>query len=116
MGYGYPNLLVDELFAVPLSSLDEGFKTEIRDADRIKVYTKNIPGVSAENVSVSKRWVNRIEALYLDVIIHRGDNVETCGFRVNTKIYNKYEYSVKDGVLTITLHEIVNEEPTFDLI
>jgi hypothetical protein len=95
---------------------DGEFDITISDLKRTKTYTKEIPGVSCDNVSISKRWVNRTKSLYIDVMIHRGDDVETCGFQVNTNIYNKFEYSVKDGVLTITLHEIVNEEPTFDLI
>lgn len=115
MNSRYVSLCVDDVFGGCVAR-ERGFEIETREADRITVYTKEIPGVSAENVSVSKRWVNRTKSLYLDVIIHRGEDVVTCGFKVNTDIYNKYAYSVKDGVLTITLHEIVNEEPTFDLI
>ncbi len=108
-------LLLEDCLITATGCIDR-FDIELSDANRTKTYTKKIPGVSAENVSVSKRWVNRTKSLYIDVVIHRGDEVETCGFQVDTYIYNKYEYSVKDGVLTITLHEIVNEEPQFDLV
>lgn len=93
------------------------FETDIDEVNRTKIYTKNIPGVSADSVSVVKRWVNRTKTIYLDVTIDKGeDELFTEAIVVDTDVYNLWSYFVENGVLKITLYEIENEEPKFDLV
>lgn len=90
---------------------------DTKEVDNTKVYTMDIPGVSASKVKVNKKWINKSKTLKLTVNIDRGeDKPEYHEINIDTDVYEKYSYKVADGVLTITLYEIINEEPKFELI
>ena len=93
------------------------FKREDFNTTYKRVYTKEIPGVSFVDVTINKHWVNRDKKMYLDVSIRfSDDDIFNERIYVDTDIYDKYSYKVKDGLLTITLYEIINEEPKFEQI
>lgn len=82
-----------------------------------EVYTINIPGVSSDKVTVSKWWDNRYRELYLKVAIDIGnDEFRTVVIPVYHQTFDRYSYVVENGRITITLYEIINEEPKFDLV
>ena len=93
------------------------FKTVFVDPSECKeLWVLDIPGISAENVTVEKMWKNRTKELNLFVTITCGGIKHTKVKLVDTSVFDKYSYEVKDGRLTITLYEIINEEPKFELI
>lgn len=90
------------------------FKT--KEVDNTCVYTMEIPGISADKVNVKTKWINKTKTLKIVVNINKGEEPEYHEITIDTDVYEKYSYKVADGVLTITLYEIINEEPKFELI
>ena len=82
-----------------------------------KVLIADIPGISADKVNVCTKWHNRLKELYFVITIDVGnDHFRKENYYVDTTIYDKYSWEVTDGRLTITLYEIINEQPKFELI
>lgn len=100
-----------------LLNFDNGdFKTEYDDDARTKTYTRDVPGFNEKHIHVEKKWINRNKELKLVVEIKKGDYDKKYTITVDTDVYDRYEWKCEDGVLTITFHEIINEEPKFELI
>lgn len=112
MGYGFYDL------GLALAEMKPSkFTYNIDDTARTKVYTMDIPGVDADKVTITKNWINRIERLTLDVVVDKGnDEFDEESIVIDTDTYNKYSYVIENGRITITLHEIINPEPEFELV
>lgn len=105
------------LYPSMFSCSERKFIRTIDDTSRTKVYTMDIPGIDADKVTITKNWVNRTKSLTLNVLIDKGDDeFYEESIYINTNLYNKYSYEVKNGRITITLYEIINPEPEFELI
>lgn len=98
-------------------SYPKNYTQKTNEAECTEVYTIDAPGVSGDKVSVAKRWDNRYKDLSLDIVIDEGNNeCRKIVIPVAYKIFDKYSYVVENGRITITLYEIINEEPKFDLV
>jgi HSP20 family molecular chaperone IbpA len=88
------------------------------DENCTKRYIAKIPGKSESDVTITKKWVNREKALSLVVSVRDDEKNRTdCrNILIDTNVYDRYSYEVKHGVLTITLYEIINEQPKFELV
>lgn len=94
----------------------DGFMEKCDDDARTKTYTLDVPGFKEKHIQINKKWINREKRLELGVDIKKGDVCKHYTIEVDTDVYDKYEWKCEAGVLTITFHEIINEEPKFDLI
>lgn len=93
------------------------FKSTDDNYECKRTYTMDIPGISVDKVTVITEWNNRNKTLYLIATIDEGNEKPyEEKLYINTEIYDKYSWEVKDGQLIITLYEIINEQPKFELI
>ncbi len=91
------------------------------EKDNKKYLQYELIGLNASHIKVNKQFVNKTKTLYVTVEGKYKD--EVTGFEneinikldVDYKVYNKVTYKIEDGILTIVLHEIINDEPYFDL-
>jgi hypothetical protein len=87
-----------------------------------KILQYNICGMSDEDINVEKEFINKTKELFLNVTGEYEDEESEFKTSVNihlpidTKIYELYDFYVLDGLLTITLFEIENEEPEFKCV
>lgn len=96
----------------PLKSYKLKYKDD--DENYIRVYTMDVPGKNVNDIDVVEQWVNRYKELSLVVTIKdREKFVHQESIKIDTNIYESYKWDVVDGVLTITLGEIINERPKF---
>lgn len=75
------------------------------------------PGLSYESVAIHERFDNIEQKMYLDVMAsYVGIKYYTYlaeSILVNTNTYNRWDYDVDNGFLTIYLYEIEHEHPDF---
>lgn len=101
------------------NTYDHPIKTVEKDNKKYIQY--ELIGLNASHIKVNKQFVNKTKTLYVTVEGRYKD--EVTGFEneinikldVDYKVYNKVTYKIEDGILTIVLHEIINDEPYFDL-
>lgn len=101
------------------NTYDTPIKTVEKDNKKYLQY--ELIGLNASHIKVNKQFVNKTKTLYVTVEGKYKD--EVTGFEneinikldVDYKVYNKVTYKIEDGILTIVLHEIINDEPYFDL-
>lgn len=101
------------------NTYDHPIKTVEKDNKKYLQY--ELIGLNASHIKVNKQFVNKTKTLYVTVEGKYKD--EVTGFEneinikldVDYKVYNKVTYKIEDGILTIVLHEIINDEPYFDL-
>jgi len=101
-----------------------------KEVNNMKFIMYKVPGLSSKNINITKQFVNKTKRTYLSItgenryIFYTNKLDENKDYRdytasikteldINTSVYNKYEYDIQDGMLIITLYEIVNKEPEF---
>ena len=78
-------------------------------------------GVNSKHIKVEKKFINKTRELFVIITGKFKDEVTgwendiNINLRVDYKIYDKVTYNIQDGILTIVLHEIINEEPEVEL-
>jgi hypothetical protein len=92
------------------------------EKDNLKIYQYFAVGFNESNIRVYKDFINKSKVLKVSV---KGDiNNDFTEFKnkldisidVDYNIYNKVTWTIQDGLLYITLHEIINEEPNVELV
>ena len=82
-----------------------------------KIYIYNATGIPKENIKYETEFVNRTKETYLNI---KGeytdemlelDNKINVHLNVDTDVYDGYEVHIKDGLVFVVLHEIINEQP-----
>jgi len=85
-----------------------------------KIYIYNAIGIPKENIKYETEFVNRTKETYLNI---KGEHkVEGIGFEneidvhllIDTDVYDKYEVDFHDGLVFVSLHEIINEKPVLE--
>lgn len=95
------------------------YNTAIRtiEKDNNKILVFNALGIPKENIEYKTEFINKSKESYLviqgkvelkDINYENGINV--C-VRIDTNIYDGYEVKIEDGLITVILHEIINEVP-----
>jgi hypothetical protein len=89
----------------------------IVEKDNKKYLQYELIGLGKEHITIEKKWVNKDRKMFV-VVEGKYKDEETgweneinINLEVDWRIYDKVEYSIKDGILTIVLFEILNEEP-----
>ena len=78
-------------------------------------------GVNSKHIKVEKKFINKTRELFVIITGKFKDEVTgwendiNINLRVDYKIYDKVTYNIQDGILTIILHEIINDEPEVEL-
>lgn len=74
-------------------------------------------GIPKNMITYSTEFINKTKEVYLN--ISGKYEKQEIGFendinvhlKIDTRIYDGYEVDIRDGLITVTLHEIENEEP-----
>lgn len=80
-----------------------------------KVIKLNAAGYGEEDLHIYTKWYNKNKTLKLFVCDLKDDKKQY-SLDINYKVYEKYKVEVKNGIVTITLFEIINEKPKFDRV
>ncbi len=88
-----------------------------KEVDNNKVYLYEAYGIPKDCITYKTEFVNKTKQTYLNITGEYDNSV--LGFKkklnvhllIDTKIYDSYEVYVEDGLVTVVLHEIINEEP-----
>lgn len=78
-------------------------------------------GLGEEDVEMWVEFENKTKQMFLCCLGEFYDETTSwkndISFRlpINTDIYDSYEWNIKDGILYVTLNEIINEVPNFEL-
>ena len=87
------------------------------EKDNSKIYAYNVAGMK---IKCEEKFVNRTEAMYLNFSGKGKVLDEELIFKetiyINTNVYNKYDWNVKNGILYVTLYEKINPRPDFKRI
>lgn len=98
-----------------LNDFDRPIHTVEKDNSKILLY--ELIGLNKEHIEVKKEFVNKTKQLYLTIKGEYKDEVTgwendiNIKLNIDYKIYDEVSWGIKDGILTITLYEICNEEP-----
>jgi hypothetical protein len=98
------------------------FPMTTTEKNNSKIYQYNAIGLNKNSITVNKKFINKTKTLTVEVKGEFKDEVTEFknNFQVNLSvdysIYNKVSWKLKDGILTITLFEILNDEPEFSVI
>lgn len=122
-------LVIDDsnLYIIPTSKntigiwshYDQPFNTIEKDNSKILQY--KALGLSHVDLTVEKDFINKSKLLYLTVKGKVKSSYFNTEYVINIRLeidYNIYDdicYYINDGILTVTLHEIINEEPKITL-
>ena len=88
-----------------------------KELNNEKVLLYKAWGIPKNMITYETEFINKTKQTYLNV---KGEfKIESIGFknninvhlRIDTDIYDGYEVHIKDGLVTVTLHEIKNEAP-----
>lgn len=78
------------------------------------IYAYKVPGI---RIKCEEIWNNKDKQFALKFFGENTifDNIVSfnCKINVDTEIYEKYDWTVKDGILYVTLFEKINERPDF---
>jgi len=91
------------------------------EKDNKKYLQYELIGLNSKHIKVEKKFVNRTRELFVIVTGKFKDEVTgwendiNINLRVDWRVYDKVTYNIQDGILTIILHEIINEEPEVEL-
>lgn len=82
--------------------------------DSSKTYAYDVAGMK---IKCEENFVNRTKAMYLNFsgkgrVLDEELTFEEAIY-VNTDVYNRYDWNIKNGVLYVTLYEKINERPNF---
>jgi len=97
---------------------DHPIYTMEKDNKMILLY--ELIGLSGDSVTAKVEFINKAKQTYLNIKGEYKD--ELTGWEndinihlfIDTNIYDTYNWSIKNGILTVILHEIANERPKFD--
>lgn len=87
------------------------------EKNNCKILQYELIGLNENHITVKKEFINKTKELFLIVTGEYEDELTgwkndiNISLRIDYSIYNKVTWSVKDGILNIILHEIINEEP-----
>jgi hypothetical protein len=91
------------------------------EKDNKKYLQYELIGLNASHITIKKNFVNKTKTLYVTVEGKYKDEVTGFENEINIKLdvdyktYNKVTWKIEDGILTIVLHEIKNDEPVVEL-
>lgn len=94
---------------------------KIVEKDNKKILQYELIGLNAHHIKVNKQFVNKTKTLYVTVEGKYKDELTEFENEINIKlevdysIYNSVTWNIADGILTLILHEIINDEPQFDV-
>lgn len=95
---------------------DKPFKTFEKDCKKHLLY--KIPGIC--ELTYTKEFVNKTKETFLNIKGEREipeleyKNSVDIHLKIDTDLYNGYEVDHTEGILIVTLHEIINAEPIFE--
>ena len=104
---------VDEVFTY--DDYDRPFNTV--EKNNCKILQYKLIGLNENHITVKKEFINKTKELFLIATGEYEDELTgwkndiNISLRIDYSIYNKVTWSIKDGILNIILHEIINEEP-----
>jgi len=107
-----------------LCSWDETpYDTPIKviEKDNKKILQYELIGLNASHIKVEKQFINKTKTLYVTVtgkymdIVTEFENEINIKLEVDYNIYNEVDWHTQDGILTIILCDIVNDEPFVSL-
>ena len=85
-----------------------------KEKDNKLIYAYKVPGI---RIKCEEIWNNKEKQFTLKFFGENTifDNVVSfnCKININTDVYEKYDWTVKDGILYVTLFEKINERPDF---
>lgn len=90
-----------------------------KEVNNDKVLLYEAWGIPKDMITYETEFINKTKQTYLNI---KGEfKNETFGFendinvhlRIDTDVYDGYEVYVNDGLVTVILHEIINEAPVF---
>lgn len=111
----YSRLFKKEYMCMWYSEYNNPIKTIEKNNTKILVF--NAAGIPNENIKYETEFVNKTKELYLVVkgAVEMTDidykNEVNIREKIDTSIYEGYDVNVKDGLIFVGLHEIVNEVP-----
>lgn len=88
-----------------------------KEVNNTKILIYEALGIPKDLIKYETEFVNKTKQTYLNI---KGEfNNETYDFansinvhlRIDTNIYRGYEVNIEDGLVTVILHEIINEAP-----
>ena len=88
-----------------------------KDCTKIMLY--ELIGLSEEMLKIETEFINKTKETYININGEFEDKLTgwknniNIHQRIDTEVYSYYDCNIKDGILTIILHEIINERPTF---
>lgn len=87
---------------------------KILEKDNSKTYAYNVAGMK---IKCEEEFKNRTKSMYL-IFSGKGKVLDKEltfeeKFYVNTDIYDRYDWNIKNGVLYVTLYEKINPRPDF---
>ena len=91
------------------------------EKDNKKYLQYELIGVNSKHIKVEKKFINKTRELFVIITGKFKDEVTgwendiNINLRVDYRIYDEVTYNIQDGILTIILHEIINEEPEVEL-
>ena len=97
---------------------DHPIKEVQKDNKRILQY--ELIGLSENDLTVKKEFLNRQKETYLNVTgsykdeLTEFENDISIHLYIDTDTYDSYDCHIENGILTITLYEIINEQPKFE--
>ena len=112
------NELSDEKMEVKTIMINEHampYKVKQVGTDQWLIYRAE--GIPKENIKYKTEFVNRSKETYLNINgeykdeILDLDNKISIHLLINTDVYEGYEVVIRDGLVFVILHEIINEQP-----
>jgi hypothetical protein len=100
-------------------SYDRPIKTVEKDNKKYLQY--ELIGLNGNHITVKKNFINKTKTLFVTVTGKYTNEVTGFENEINIKldvdynIYDKVTYEIADGILTLILHETINDEPNFKL-
>jgi len=91
------------------------------EKDNKKYLQYELIGLNSKHIKVEKNFINKTRELFVIVTgkfkdeVTEWENNININLRIDYRIYDKITYNIQDGILTIILHEIINEEPEVEL-
>lgn len=122
------NLFIDEFSFMNKKSFEKEYKCMFyendydrpvveKEVNNNKVLLYKAWGIPKNMITYETEFVNKTKQTYLNIkgefkkeIISFENNINI-HLRIDTDIYDGYEVDIKDGLITVILHEIENEAP-----
>lgn len=104
------------------SGVDCDHPIKIVEKDNKKYILYEVIGLSARDIKVEKEFVNKTKTTALNITGNMElkdlefENEINAKIYIDTDIYEKYDYSIVNGILVVTLYEKINEAPEFELV